>query len=119
MQNKIINIERRNSGSYYTLHFVDGSKINYFIATQGSELTPEERQRIAESLKEGMIVEYELITNGNHPPYSMDIKIVRQERPENPMLECNRLTNRTSLYIELVKIQKEDDFTTATKMIGI
>lgn len=119
MKNKISEIERRNEGSYYTIHFVDGSKINYFIATQGSELTPDARQRVAESLKEGMIVEYEPITNGNHPPYSMEIRIVRQERPENPMLECNRLTNRTQLYVELAKLKKENEFERATELIGI
>ena len=124
MKNKISKVEPRNAGSYYAIHFFDGSKINFFILSKHSSLSPEERQKLVRSLKSGMIIEYKPIKNGEFPEFSAEIKVIKQEKPdfhavESDPIRCNKTNNRTSLLIELLKIKREDYFEKATKLIGI
>lgn len=116
MKNTIKSFSRQNSGSYYRLTFTDDTSINYFINKD------ENRRQFIEHLKTGDQIEYEPIsTNNKFPPYSEQIKLLEQAKPETQppskdnkdtqIARMNALTNSVQLHAQWLQTKQIKEVT--------
>ena len=116
MKNTIKNIERQNSGSFYRINFDNNTTLNYFVNKD------ENRRQLIETLRPGDQIEYEPIsTNNKFPPYSEQIKLLEQAKPETQppskdnkdtqIARMNALTNSVQLHAQWLQTKQIKEVT--------